>query len=103
MHLIKDENDEINEIVRKSYRGGITKVNEKYVNKELDSVISFDVNSLPASVQINLGIFWTFSGSTISSTLPAILNIFWSNILSKAIWTSVDVLFLIFLIQQYLE
>ena len=49
-NLIKDENDEINEIVRKSYRGGITKVNEKYVNKELDSVMSFDVNSLYPSV-----------------------------------------------------
>lgn len=48
--LIKDSNDEINEIVRKSYRGGITKVNPKYAGKEFDDVISFDVNSLYPSV-----------------------------------------------------
>ena len=48
--LIKDENDEINEIIRKSYRGGITKVNEKYRDVDLYDVISFDVNSLYPSV-----------------------------------------------------
>ena len=48
--FIKDENDEINEIVRKSYRGGITKVNKKYEGVELEDVISFDVNSLYPSV-----------------------------------------------------
>ena len=48
--FIKDENDEINEIVRKSYRGGITKVNPKYAGQLLHGVISFDVNSLYPSV-----------------------------------------------------
>lgn len=48
--LIKDENDEINEIVRKSYRGGITKVNKKYAGQEIRDVMSFDVNSLYPSV-----------------------------------------------------
>lgn len=48
--LIKDENDEINEIVRKSYRGGITKVNKKYAGKIINNVMSFDVNSLYPSV-----------------------------------------------------
>ena len=48
--FIKDENEEINEIIRKSYRGGITKVNEKYKDKDFYDVISFDVNSLYPSV-----------------------------------------------------
>lgn len=48
--FIKDENEEINEIVRKSYRGGITKVNEKYKGVDFYDVISFDVNSLYPSV-----------------------------------------------------
>ena len=48
--FIKDENDEINEIIRKSYRGGITKVNEKYRDVDFNDVISFDVNSLYPSV-----------------------------------------------------
>lgn len=48
--FIKDENEEINEIIRKSYRGGITKVNEKYKEVDFDDVISFDVNSLYPSV-----------------------------------------------------
>lgn len=48
--FIKDENEEINEIIRKSYRGGITKVNEKYREVDFDDVISFDVNSLYPSV-----------------------------------------------------
>ena len=48
--LIKDENEEINEIVRKSYRGGITKVNKKYAGKVIEDVVSFDVNSLYPSV-----------------------------------------------------
>lgn len=48
--LIKDENEEINEIVRKSYRGGITKVNPEYAGVDLYDVISFDVNSLYPSV-----------------------------------------------------
>ena len=46
----KDTNDEIVEIVRKSYRGGITKVNQKYAGLEFNDVISFDVNSLYPSV-----------------------------------------------------
>ena len=48
--LIKDDNDEINECVRKSYRGGITKVNPKYAGVDLYDVMSFDVNSLYPSV-----------------------------------------------------
>ncbi len=48
--FIKDENDEINDIIRKSYRGGITKVNEKYKDVDFYDVISFDVNSLYPSV-----------------------------------------------------
>lgn len=48
--FIKDENEEINEIVRKSYRGGITKVNQKYVGKVINGAMSFDVNSLYPSV-----------------------------------------------------
>ena len=48
--FIKDDNEEINEIVRKSYRGGITKVNKKYAGVDLYDVISFDVNSLYPSV-----------------------------------------------------
>lgn len=48
--FIKDENEEINDIIRKSYRGGITKVNEKYKEKDFYDVISFDVNSLYPSV-----------------------------------------------------
>lgn len=51
--MVKDENEEINEIVRKSYRGGITKVNKKYEGVELFDVISFDVNSLYPSVMYN--------------------------------------------------
>lgn len=46
----KDPNEEIVEIVKKSYRGGITKVNQKYANQEFNDVISFDVNSLYPSV-----------------------------------------------------
>ena len=46
----KDTNEEIVEIVRKSYRGGITKVNQKYAGLEFNDVISFDVNSLYPSV-----------------------------------------------------
>ena len=46
----KDTNEEIVEIVRKSYRGGITKVNQKYAGQEFNDVISFDVNSLYPSV-----------------------------------------------------
>lgn len=46
----KDTNEEIVEIVRKSYRGGITKVNQKYTGLEFNDVISFDVNSLYPSV-----------------------------------------------------
>lgn len=46
----KNDNDEIVDIVRKSYRGGITKVNKKYANVEIDDAISFDVNSLYPSV-----------------------------------------------------
>ena len=51
--LIKDENEKINEIVRKSYRGGITKVNKKYVDVDIYDAISFDVNSLYPSVMYN--------------------------------------------------
>ena len=46
----KDTNEEIVEIVRKSYRGGITKVNPIYAGIEFNDVISFDVNSLYPSV-----------------------------------------------------
>ena len=46
----KDTNEEIVEIVRKSYRGGITKVNQNYAGLEFNDVISFDVNSLYPSV-----------------------------------------------------
>ena len=46
----KCENEEVVEIVRKSYRGGITKVNPKYAGVEFNDVISFDVNSLYPSV-----------------------------------------------------
>ena len=48
--FIKDTDDEINEIIRKSYRGGITKVNEKYKDVDIYDCISFDVNSLYPSV-----------------------------------------------------
>ena len=46
----KNPDEEIVEIVRKSYRGGITKVNPKYAGIEFNDVISFDVNSLYPSV-----------------------------------------------------
>lgn len=46
----KNTNEEVVEIVRKSYRGGITKVNPKYAGIEFNDVISFDVNSLYPSV-----------------------------------------------------
>lgn len=46
----KNDNEEVVEIVRKSYRGGITKVNPKYAGIEFNDVISFDVNSLYPSV-----------------------------------------------------
>lgn len=46
----KNPNEEIVEIVRKSYRGGITKVNPAYAGIEFNDVISFDVNSLYPSV-----------------------------------------------------
>ena len=46
----KSPNEEVVEIVRKSYRGGITKVNPKYAGIEFNDVISFDVNSLYPSV-----------------------------------------------------
>lgn len=48
--MIKSTNEEVVEIVRKSYRGGITKVNPKYAGIEFNDVISFDVNSLYPSV-----------------------------------------------------
>lgn len=51
--LIKDENDDINEIIRKSYRGGITKVNKKYQGVDIYDCMSFDVNSLYPSVMYN--------------------------------------------------
>lgn len=50
MQMKKSENEEIVEIVRKSYRGGITKVNQQYAGIEFNDVISFDVNSLYPSV-----------------------------------------------------
>lgn len=46
----KSPDDEVVEIVRKSYRGGITKVNPLYAGLEFNDVISFDVNSLYPSV-----------------------------------------------------
>lgn len=46
----KNSDEEVVEIVRKSYRGGITKVNPKYAGQEFNDVISFDVNSLYPSV-----------------------------------------------------
>lgn len=46
----KSPDEEVVEIVRKSYRGGITKVNPKYAGQEFNDVISFDVNSLYPSV-----------------------------------------------------
>ena len=49
-NMKKSPNEEIVEIVRKSYRGGITKVNQKYAGIEFNDVISFDVNSLYPSV-----------------------------------------------------
>lgn len=48
--MIKDENEDINDIVRKSYRGGITKVNPKYAGVDIYDAMSFDVNSLYPSV-----------------------------------------------------
>lgn len=42
--------DEICDIVDKSYRGGITKINYQYANKVVEDVISYDVNSLYPSV-----------------------------------------------------
>lgn len=48
--MIKSSNEEVVEIVRKSYKGGITKVNPKYANVEFNDAISFDVNSLYPSV-----------------------------------------------------
>lgn len=51
-NLIRPDDERINEIVEKSYRGGMTKVNEKYRNKELKNVISLDVNSLYPSVML---------------------------------------------------
>jgi len=49
-HMNKDTNNEIVEIVRKSYRGGITMINPKYVGVDIYSAMSFDVNSLYPSV-----------------------------------------------------
>ena len=49
-NMKKSPNEEVVEIVRKSYRGGITKVNPKYAGIEFNDVISFDVNSLYPSV-----------------------------------------------------
>ena len=46
----KSPDEEVVEIVRKSYRGGITKVNPLYAGLEFNDVISFDVNSLYPSV-----------------------------------------------------
>ena len=46
----KSPDEEVCEIVRKSYRGGITKVNPVYAGIEFNDVISFDVNSLYPSV-----------------------------------------------------
>lgn len=51
-NLNKPEDEHINEVVDKSYRGGLTKVNEKYRGKLLTDVISFDVNSLYPSVML---------------------------------------------------
>ena len=48
--MVKSSNEEVVEIVRKSYKGGITKVNQKYSNVEFNDAISFDVNSLYPSV-----------------------------------------------------
>ena len=49
-NMKKSPDEEVVEIVRKSYRGGITKVNPKYAGMEFNDVISFDVNSLYPSV-----------------------------------------------------
>ena len=49
-NMKKSPDPEVVEIVRKSYRGGITKVNPKYAGIEFNDVISFDVNSLYPSV-----------------------------------------------------
>lgn len=51
-HLNKPTSEHINEVVDKSYRGGLTKVNEEYKGKVLTDVISFDVNSLYPSVML---------------------------------------------------
>ena len=49
-YLGKDENPEIESMVTRSYKGGITMCNPKYIEQDFTDVMSFDVNSLYPSV-----------------------------------------------------
>lgn len=49
-NLIKSDNAIINEIIEKSYKGGLTKVNPEYAGVIIDKAISLDVNSLYPSI-----------------------------------------------------
>jgi hypothetical protein len=51
--LIKPDNDEVNEMIGLSYKGGITKLNKRYFNKTLTDVISYDVNSMYPAQMLN--------------------------------------------------
>lgn len=46
--------EQVDEEIRKSYRGGFTYVNEKYKEKKLGAGVTLDVNSLYPSVQRNM-------------------------------------------------
>lgn len=51
-HLQKPDNEEVNQIINISYRGGITYLNPKKANKIFYKLKSFDVNSLYPSVML---------------------------------------------------
>lgn len=70
-HLIKPSSEEINQIVDKSYRGGLTKINERYRDIEIEDVISLDVNSLYPYIMVSNS-FPTGEGKMFNSVEDAI-------------------------------
>jgi hypothetical protein len=51
--FVKPDDPYVNDIIDKSYKGGITMLNPQYVGKVFDDVISYDVNSLYPSQMLS--------------------------------------------------
>lgn len=52
-HMIRSQDERVNEAVEKSYRGGITMINKAHQGELIEKAISLDVNSLYPSVMYN--------------------------------------------------